>query len=126
VFLVGCEEGYLPHQRTIDPRATDVVEKTGTGGAGPESGGADIEEERRLFYVGVTRAKESLVLSRARSRVVRGKAIPRTPSRFLMDVPAELLEEIAAKEDAPTSVSEATANAAAILAMLGPPPKTRP
>jgi ATP-dependent DNA helicase Rep len=127
VFLVGCEEGYLPHARTLDPRATDVVDRAGVAGqSGPDSGAADIEEERRLFYVGVTRAKESLVLSRARSRVLRGKAVPRTPSRFLLDVPSELLEEIIAKDDAPTTVGEATANAAAILAMLGPsPPKPR-
>ena len=87
VFLVGCEEGYLPHARTLDARATDGVPST-TGEAA-----ADIEEERRLFYVGVTRAKEQLVLSRARSRVLRGKAVARTPSRFLLDVPPELLEE---------------------------------
>src|SRR5581483_10464171 len=53
VFLIGCEEGYLPHARTLDVRATDD----------PTAGGADVEEERRLFYVGVTRARERLVLS---------------------------------------------------------------
>ncbi len=123
VFLIGCEEGYLPHARTLDARATDVLAhaapsptpRTATGG---EAGAADIEEERRLFYVGVTRAKEILVLSRARSRVLRGKAVPRTPSRFLLDVPAELLEEVAVRDDAPTTVREAAANAEAILAML--------
>jgi superfamily I DNA/RNA helicase len=111
VFLVGCEEGYLPHARTIDARATDAP-------SGPEGGTADIEEERRLLYVGVTRARERLVLSRARSRVLRGKAVPRTPSRFLLDVPAELLEEVQVTDEAPTSMGEATANAEAILAML--------
>jgi DNA helicase-2/ATP-dependent DNA helicase PcrA len=126
VFLVGCEEGYLPHARTIDPRATDVVDRAGAPSAsGPETGAADIEEERRLFYVGVTRAKERLVLSRARSRVLRGKAVPRTPSRFLLDIPAELLDEVVTRDDAPTTVGEATAAAAAILAMLGPAP-TKP
>jgi len=110
VFLVGCEEGYLPHARTLDVRATDVA----------DAGGADIEEERRLFYVGVTRARERLVLSRAKSRVLRGKAVPRTPSRFLLDVPAELLDEQELKDESPTSTQEATANVAAILAMLGP------
>jgi DNA helicase-2/ATP-dependent DNA helicase PcrA len=108
VFLVGCEEGYLPHSRTLETRATDAIGE----------GGADLEEERRLFYVGVTRARERLVLSRAKARALRGKAAPRTPSRFLMDLPAELLEEIQVQADAPTSVSEATANAEAILAML--------
>jgi DNA helicase-2/ATP-dependent DNA helicase PcrA len=108
VFLIGCEEGYLPHARTLDVRATDSG----------ESGAADIEEERRLFYVGVTRARERLVISRARSRVLRGKAVPRLPSRFLLDVPAELLDEQDVKDEAPTTTSEAAANVEAILAML--------
>jgi DNA helicase-2/ATP-dependent DNA helicase PcrA len=111
VFLIGCEEGYLPHARTLDVRATDD----------PTAGAADIEEERRLFYVGVTRARERLVLSRAKSRVLRGKAVPRTPSRFLLDIPAELLEEHAIKEESPTTTREAAANVEAILALLGGP-----
>ncbi len=111
VFLIGCEEGYLPHARTLDARATRRRER--------RRAAADIEEERRLFYVGVTRARERLVLSRARSRVLRGKAVPRTPSRFLLDVPAELLEELTVIDDAPTTMQEAAANAEAILAMLG-------
>jgi superfamily I DNA/RNA helicase len=120
VFLIGCEEGYLPHARTLDARATDGVPSNTSDHA------ADIEEERRLFYVGVTRAKENLVLSRARNRVLRGKAIARTPSRFLMDVPPELLEEAVIKDEAPTTAREATAAAEAILAMLAqPPPKRR-
>jgi superfamily I DNA/RNA helicase len=110
VFLIGCEEGYLPHARTLDTRSTDIL---------GEHGAADIEEERRLMYVGVTRARERLVLSRARARVVRGRAVPRTPSRFLLDVPAEHLEEVPVTEDAPTTMREAAANAEAILAMLG-------
>jgi superfamily I DNA/RNA helicase len=111
VFLIGCEEGYLPHARTLDTRATDEA-----GRAGAE----DVEEERRLFYVGVTRARDELVLSRARSRVLRGKAVPRTPSRFLLDVPPELLEEVSVIDEAPTTTGEAAANLEAILAMLGP------
>ncbi len=109
VFLIGCEEGYLPHGRTIDARATD-----GLG----EDGCAPIEEERRLFYVGITRSRDHLVLSRAKARVLRGKAVPRMPSRFLLDIPAELLDEQEVKNDAPTTVREAAASASAILAML--------
>ncbi|HEY3820180.1 MAG TPA: UvrD-helicase domain-containing protein [Polyangiaceae bacterium] len=111
VFLIGCEEGYLPHARTLDARATDDLERAGS---------ADLEEERRLFYVGVTRARDTLVLSRAKTRVLRGKAVPRTPSRFLLDVPPELLDEQDVKEEAPTPTREAAANVEAILALLGP------
>jgi DNA helicase-2/ATP-dependent DNA helicase PcrA len=110
VFLIGCEEGYLPHARTIDTRATDAEV--------PDGGAASIEEERRLFYVGVTRAREHLVLSRAKSRVNRGKPAPRTPSRFLLDVPAELLEPCEVRDEAPTTAQEAAGYAKAILAML--------
>jgi DNA helicase-2/ATP-dependent DNA helicase PcrA len=107
VFLVGCEEGYLPHARTIDARATDLAE-----------GAGDLEEERRLFYVGVTRACERLVLSRAKARVLRGKAVPRTPSRFLMDIPRDLVEEREVDTAAPMTPAESAARAAAILELL--------
>jgi len=107
VFLVGCEEGYLPHARTLEVRATDSVE-----------GGGDIEEERRLIYVGVTRARQKLVLSRAKCRVLRGKAVARTPSRFLSDVPPDHFEEVEIDDESPTTAKEAAANAGAILALL--------
>ena len=72
VFMVGMEEGLLPHSRSQDD---------------PEQ----VEEERRLCYVGVTRAKERLYLLRAFRRGFRGGSEPGTPSRFLMDIPPELL-----------------------------------
>jgi len=77
VFLVGTEEGYLPHQRTID-------------GTGPEAA-LGFDEERRLAYVGITRAKTHLVLSRAKFRVRYGKKVPRLQSRFIDDIPKALL-----------------------------------
>jgi superfamily I DNA/RNA helicase len=85
VFLIGCEEGYLPHQRTLEVRATEAI-------------ATDVEEERRLFYVGVTRARERLYLGRCEKRMVRGKQLPRTASRFLEDLPADQLEEIVIPE----------------------------
>ena len=72
VFMVGMEEGLLPHSRSIDDPA-------------------QLEEERRLCYVGVTRAKERLYLLRAFRRGFRGGTEPGTPSRFLLDIPQELL-----------------------------------
>ncbi len=92
VFLIGLEEGILPHKRTIDPRAIDVIElKTDVTGAVVADDSA-IEEERRLFYVGVTRARERLYLCNARARSARGQSVARMASRFLVDVPAELCE----------------------------------
>ena len=70
VFLVGMEEGILPHQRS-------VLE------------GSGIEEERRLCYVGVTRAQESLTLTFTRARMKWGKPRPSIPSRFLAEMRGE-------------------------------------
>ncbi len=78
VFLAGCEEELLPHSRAIQ-EALDS----------PDQGG--VEEERRLFYVGLTRAAERLCLSHARTRRYFGDWSFRTPSRFLAEIPAELL-----------------------------------
>jgi DNA helicase-2/ATP-dependent DNA helicase PcrA len=85
VFLTGLEEGLLPHSgRGFDDASGE-----------PQADGAiDLEEERRLCYVGLTRARERLILTRAAQRVTRGKPIPRTPSRFLEDIPAELIDVI--------------------------------
>ena len=83
VFLCGLEEGLLPHSgRGFDD-----------GSAEPSAEGvANLEEERRLAYVGMTRARERLTLTRAAQRLRRGKLVPRTPSRFLDDLPAELVD----------------------------------
>jgi DNA helicase-2/ATP-dependent DNA helicase PcrA len=70
VYLVGMEEGLLPHQRSI-------------------LDGNGVEEERRLCYVGVTRAQDTLVLSFCRERMKWGKPRPSIPSRFLMEMRGE-------------------------------------
>ncbi|HEY8206487.1 MAG TPA: 3'-5' exonuclease, partial [Myxococcaceae bacterium] len=75
VFLMGVEEDLLPH-------------------SGMQGEPQNLEEERRLCYVGVTRAREILYLTRAATRIRRGKEVPRTPSRFLADIPAELTEPL--------------------------------
>ena len=73
VFIAGCEDGLLPLEWSRrDP--------------------ANLEEERRLFYVGVTRAKSNLVLTRAKKRLWRGKVRERSPSPYLADVEERLLE----------------------------------
>lgn len=82
-FMIGLEEELLPHARTLQPQATDVTDADHA---------TDISEERRLCYVGITRAQRKLYLTRACTRVSRGRLIPRTPSRFLLEIPDELLE----------------------------------
>ena len=72
VFIIGIEEGLLPHYR----RGEEVE---------------DMEEERRLFYVGITRAKERLFLSRAERRSTFGVGRANLPSRFLDELPTELI-----------------------------------
>ncbi|NJC97023.1 MAG: ATP-dependent DNA helicase PcrA [Anaerolineales bacterium] len=72
VFIIGLDDGILPHSRSFDE---------------PEQ----MEEERRLFYVGITRAKDKLYLIRAIQRGGRGSFEEAYPSRFLDDVPADLL-----------------------------------
>ncbi|MBA3391758.1 MAG: UvrD-helicase domain-containing protein [Deltaproteobacteria bacterium] len=87
-FMVGLEEELLPHARTLQPQATDVT----TAGGIDVDHATDISEERRLCYVGITRAQRKLYLTRACTRVSRGRTVPRTPSRFLLEIPDELLE----------------------------------
>jgi DNA helicase II / ATP-dependent DNA helicase PcrA len=72
VFITGLEEGLLPHANTLDDAN-------------------QMEEERRLFYVGVTRAMKRLYLVHCFRRTVFGSSQPRDPSRFLKDIPATLL-----------------------------------
>nr|MDA3901990.1 UvrD-helicase domain-containing protein [Desulfuromusa sp.] len=74
VFLAGMEEGFLPHKNSL---ATT----------------ADIDEERRLCYVGITRARQQLFLLGAQQRRKYGKLEQREPSRFLSEIPAELLHK---------------------------------
>jgi DNA helicase-2/ATP-dependent DNA helicase PcrA len=82
VFMVGMEEGLLPHQRALDEREEN-----------PSAVGAATEmaEERRLCYVGMTRAKDRLYLSCAFRRHLYGRSQPAFPSRFLTEIPQSLL-----------------------------------
>ena len=80
VFIVGMEEGLLPHSQSID---TD----------------AQLEEERRLCFVGITRAKERLVVTYAQSRTRFGKTEFAMRSRFLDEMPEDLLEEVFVADD---------------------------
>ena len=75
VFMVGLEEGLFPHSNSmLDP--------------------AELEEERRLCYVGMTRARERLYLTYAQSRLLYGGLQMNAPSRFLSEIPEELIERV--------------------------------
>jgi DNA helicase-2/ATP-dependent DNA helicase PcrA len=83
VFMVGLEEGLFPHSRSL-------------------MDSAQLEEERRLAYVGITRAKKILYLSYATKRLYFGESVSNPPSRFLTDIPEHLLENLSTtffKED---------------------------
>ena len=75
VFIAGTEEGLIPHGRAVD-----------------EGGDAAVEEERRLFYVAITRARDKLLISACRSRRRQNSAVESQPSRFLDEIPPHLVE----------------------------------
>ena len=75
VFLVGLEEGLFPSQRSVEDEGR-------------------LEEERRLAYVGITRARERLLVTYAESRRMHGAEMLARPSRFLAEMPAELIDEV--------------------------------
>ncbi|AMX84713.1 ATP-dependent DNA helicase PcrA [Geobacillus subterraneus] len=81
VFLIGMEEGIFPHNRSLDDED-------------------EMEEERRLAYVGITRAEEELVLSSAQMRTLFGNIQMNPPSRFLDEIPAHLLETASRRQTA--------------------------
>jgi DNA helicase-2/ATP-dependent DNA helicase PcrA len=83
VFIVGLEEGLFPSQRSLEEEGK-------------------LEEERRLCYVGITRAREQLVLTSAEHRRLYGQDLYPTPSRFISEIPEHLVHEVRAK----TNVSQ--------------------
>ena len=68
--------------------------------------------------MGVTRARETLTLTRAATRALRGKAVPRTPSRFLLEIPEELLDQLSVKDEPTKTVASIEQGANALLAAL--------
>jgi superfamily I DNA/RNA helicase len=84
VYVVGLEDGLLPHTRSIEEQTLD--------------------EERRLFYVAITRAKKRLTLSHCGARKKYGQLMPGHPSRFLRELPEELVEHADEKAKVPVTV----------------------
>jgi DNA helicase II / ATP-dependent DNA helicase PcrA len=104
VFVIGCEEGVFPHARSVEE--------------------GNLEEERRLCYVGITRARERLWMTLARRRALFGSSSGNLPSRFLAELPDELVLRQAAPK--PTGWARETATPIATRPgdmLAAPPPK---
>ena len=93
VFVVGCEDGAFPHMRALDE--------------------GNEEEERRLCYVGITRARRRLYMTWARERRLFGRAERNLPSRFVDELPAELTERESSAPGAAAGLGWETAPAPA-------------
>jgi DNA helicase-2/ATP-dependent DNA helicase PcrA len=93
VFIIGMEDGVFPHMRSIEA--------------------GDIEEERRLCYVGMTRAMRNLYLTHARTRALYGGREWNVPSRFIEEIPAELTDQEDSQAPSITSWSETGVGAGA-------------
>ena len=105
VFVIGCVEGQIPHARFTDPKISEAAP-------------ADLDEERRLFYVGVTRARERLYLTRPKKRMLRGTVTPMTPSRFLEGLPEDAIEVYSHPGEQTIEVDEMASMSRDILARL--------
>ncbi|GGJ78297.1 DNA helicase-2/ATP-dependent DNA helicase PcrA [Anoxybacillus voinovskiensis] len=92
VFLIGMEEGIFPHSRSIDNEE-------------------EMEEERRLAYVGITRAEEELFITSAQMRTLFGRTTINPLSRFVMEIPDELVEQVHKKAWTPKAATARTATA---------------
>lgn len=95
VFLAGLEEGIFPHSRTLMDEN-------------------EIEEERRLCYVGITRAERKLYVSNARMRTIYGNTVTYPPSRFLQEIPEDFVERFGTRQNRysqSTQPAAATTNA---------------
>ena len=101
-FMIGCVEGVIPHQRTL------------------EDSKGDVSEERRLFYVGITRARRHAYVTYASTRRRYRGSEPARPSRFIKDIPKEHRENIdRSKGGGPVTRTETKARFAALKARLG-------
>ena len=89
VFIAGAEEGLMPHARSVEE--TD----------------GDVEEERRLFYVAITRARDKLLITSCQKRRRMQATVECTPSRFLEEIPENLVEYHEAKKTEPVSEDKA-------------------
>lgn len=106
VFIVGAQEGVMPHKRVESPRVSDAIR-------------GDIEEERRLFYVGITRARDQLWITRPATKIERGSEEPVLASRFLKELPDDAIRNYRVDQEEQMSNDKIDSMAEAFLARLG-------
>lgn len=111
VFLVGLEDGLMPHKRVLDERVTDAAPLSAIKTD-------EIEQERRLLYVAITRAKKKLFLCHATTRLMRGAVLKRATSRFLQKLPEELFTVQDLEIVEPIAATHTKSGADAVLAAL--------
>ncbi len=107
VFLMGLEEGVFPHSRSLMEEA-------------------EMEEERRLAYVGITRAEEHLFITNAQMRTLYGQTKMNPVSRFVREIPEELLDEVLKEEKSPFGSSASTSSQGASLFSTNRPATRKP
>ncbi|WP_182101913.1 DNA helicase PcrA [Niallia taxi] len=105
VFLIGLEEGVFPHSRSLMEEA-------------------EMEEERRLAYVGITRAEQQLFITNAQMRTLFGRTNMNPPSRFIKEIPEDLLEGVPERKSESRFASRPAAPAAARKAVVRPAART--
>jgi DNA helicase-2/ATP-dependent DNA helicase PcrA len=97
VFIAGAEQGIIPHKRSLEDGAPT---------AGAEINGAALEEERRLFYVAITRARDKLYISSCQKRRSRQELCDSLPSPFLEEIPGQLIERHSEENKAAASAED--------------------
>ncbi|MBL8967989.1 MAG: exodeoxyribonuclease V subunit gamma, partial [Spirochaetaceae bacterium] len=103
VFIAGCEDGIIPHAKSL------------------EEGEGNLEEERRLFYVAVTRARKRLVITTAERRRKSNQVTDQRPSPFLVEIPEHLVTHVEGNKE--FSEEEGEAAFGKLAAMFAPPPE---
>ena len=99
VFIAGCEDGIIPHARSL------------------EEGEGNLEEERRLFYVAVTRARRRLLVSSCLRRRKQNQTVDCVPSPFLQEIPANLIQNCVGESE--FTEEEGAAQFGKLMAMFG-------
>jgi DNA helicase-2/ATP-dependent DNA helicase PcrA len=104
VFIAGAEEGIIPHERSLEDEGDEIDGASGAAGGDSKA----VEEERRLFYVAITRARDKLYITSCQKRRRQQNYNERVPSPFLAEIPPHLIEvrEMEVTEENPSESAD--------------------